>query len=248
MKLKPIGILFLIFGSMINSCTYIYYPNYPVIAEVKPDSYGAQATIGLSKAQLSGWYAFDSSIFATATLSGALSWLEENRYDPNNTNRPYKTFTASAGIGYQYNLGEKGVFQLQGGGGISAGHLLTSLFNPNDAGNVLHAVELDYQSTRIYLQPSIGVKNIKGSYFFIPRLTMENFNYLNPTGTIMPNNLVKRNFIFLEPILFRRIALGKMNIDQYLGASFTLSDKLTVGDEIIVTQPITFGIGISYTF
>ena len=247
-KLKPIFLIILT-GVLLNSCTYIYYPNYPVIAEVEDETYGAQVTVGLSKAQLSGWYAFDSSIFATATLSGALSWLEERSNDPNNANRPYKTFTATAGVGYQYKFGKQGITQILGGGGISQGHLLTSLFNSADAGNVLEAIDIDYQSTRIYLQPSIGASDKNGSFYFIPRLTMENFTNLKPTGSSVNPSLVKRNFIFLEPILFKRYLSKEINIDLYTGVSFTISnDRLTVGDEIIVTQPIMFGLGVSRNF
>ena len=71
--------MFLLIGA--NSCTYVYYPNYPVIAEVKENSLGGQVTLGFSKAQISGWYAIDSNIFFTGTVSGALSWLEENSLD-----------------------------------------------------------------------------------------------------------------------------------------------------------------------
>ena len=54
------------------------------------------------------------NFFLTGTLSGALSWVEEHTTDSLNHKRPYKTFTASAGAGYNLNFGEKGHFQIVG--------------------------------------------------------------------------------------------------------------------------------------
>lgn len=232
-----------------NSCTYVYYPNYPVIADVKENALGVQATIGFSKAQVSGWYSIDSSIFFTATMSGALSWLEEHSLDSTNHNRPYKTFFTGAGVGYNAKFGEKGQLQLLGGGGFSQGHLFTSLFNPTDI-NVFDAMDVDVQSTRFYLQPSVGYGGKNGGFYFIPRLTFENFIKVEPSKPVnFSQPLEKRGYLFLDPFIMGRIKSKVVNIDIYGGVSFTLnSTKPVAGEEIIVTQPFTFGIGLSKTF
>jgi hypothetical protein len=232
-----------------NSCTYVYYPNYSVIAEVKESSLGGQVTLGFSKAQISGWYAIDSNIFFTGTVSGALSWLEENSLDTNNHNRPYKTFFAGAGMGYNAKFGEKGQMQLLGGGGFSQGHLFTILFNPTDI-NVFDALDIDLQSARFYLQPSVGYGGKNGGFYFIPRLTYENFFKVEPSKPVgFSQPMVKKTYLFLDPFIMGRIKTNVINIDIYGGLSFILnSTKPTAGDEIIVTQPFTFGIGLSKTF
>lgn len=238
--------LTLIFGS---SCTYVYYPNYPVIADVKEKSGGGQLTLGLSKAQVSGWYSPDSNLFFTGTLSGALSWVEEHSLDSLNHKRPYKTFTASAGAGYNLNFGEKGHFQIAGGGGFSEGHFFTSLFNPTDI-NVFDAMDVDVQSVRFYFQPSIGYGGDHGGFYFIPRFTYENFIKVEPSKAVsFSQPLLKRSYVLFDPFVMGRIKGKVINVDIYGGLSFAVNSSApTAGEEIIVTQPFTLGVGISKNF
>lgn len=244
--------LLFLFSTLVfaGSCTYVYYPNYPVIADVKEKSGGGQVTIGLSKAQVSGWYCLDSNFFLTGTLSGALSWVEEHTTDSLNHKRPYKTFTASAGAGYNLNFGEKGHFQIVGGGGFSQGHFFTSLFNPTDI-NVFDALDVDVQSVRFYVQPSIGFGGDHGGFYFIPRFTYENFIKVerSKNNTNNSNPLLKRSYVLFDPFVMGRIKNKVVNIDIYGGLSFPVnSSESTSGEEIIVTQPFTLGIGLSKTF
>lgn len=233
-----------------SSCTYVYYPNYPVIPQVKENSGGVQATIGFSKAQISGWYCLDSNVFFTGTVSGALSWLEESSTDTNN-HRRYHMLTATGGAGYQYKFGDKGQLQIIGGGGVSQGRLFTSLFNPAPAGgiNFFDPMEIEVQSVRGYLQPSVGFAGKGGGFHFIPRITYEKFIRIEPTKRQINEPMTKRSYLIAEPFLMGRINSKAVNVDIYGGFSFILnSDVPTSDDVIIVTQPLTFGIGLSKVF
>lgn len=249
MKNIKLNFFFLLLIGASSSCTYVYYPNYPVIPQVKENGGGFQATVGFSKAQISGWYCKDSNLFFTGTVSGAVAWLEEVTTDSNNNKRPYRTLTGTAGVGYQTTFAQKGHFQILGGGGMSQGHLYTSLFNPTDGNNYFDAMEVDYQSARFYLQPSVGTAGKDVGFYFIPRFTYEKFTRVEPSKKKLPLPMVKRSYIVAEPFAMLRVFSKVVNVDFYGGISMTLnSDQPTSGDVILVTQPVTFGVGISKVF
>ncbi len=249
MKNLNVKTLFFAYCLSCVSCTYVYYPNYPVITEAKEQKIGIQGIVSLSKAQLSSWYGIDSNFFVIATVSGALSWVEQRSTDSNNHKR-YNSLAATAGMGYQKKFGEKGHFQIIGGGGIVQSHLLTTVFNPDGSNNILNPVDVRTLSTRFYLQPSIGSRGEKSGIFFIPRLTFENFVQIQPTVQRFNVPMRKQNYVLLDPFLMGKFKSDNIDICIYGGVSFVLasSSLKRSDDDILVAQPFTLGFGISHNF
>lgn len=231
-----------------TSCTYVYYPTYPVIPVVKEKTAGVQATIGLSKAQISGWYSMDSNIFFIGAVSGALSWLVGD-----NQNREYYTTSATAGAGYEFRFNEKGQLQILGGGGVGQGHLSTNIFESKDGDELdiidPEGMEVDVQSSRFFLQPSIGITGKNGGFYFVPRITYENFFNVKPSNNKIERTLFRRSFLIGEPFIMGRFSSKYVNLEVYGGLAINLNSYNQNGSDIFqVAQPFTFGFGLSKNF
>ncbi len=252
MKFKSINsiVVFCLFISIFSSCTYVYYPTYPVVPDTKEEGAGIQATIGFTRAQLSGWYAFDSNFFVTGYFAGALSTLGNS--DTTST-RTYNALSAVIGAGYKIRATDNFEFQIQGGIGTCKGHFHTSVFNDFDQSTVFFdEVDVETQSIRGFVQPSFGFLSKKGSGFYlIPRVTYESFNSVRLSSNFLNNNiqLRNRNFLFTELYGLGRINAKVINIDIYMGASTNLFySNQDNGEDSFVAQPFLFGVGVSRTF
>jgi hypothetical protein len=243
-------LIFIIFLTAFSSCTYVYYPTYPVVPDTKEEGAGIQATIGFTRAQLSGWYAFDSNFFVTGYFGGALSALGSS---DTNSNRSYNALSAVVGAGYKIRPSDNFEFQIQGGFGVCKGHFHTSVFNDlNSTSSFLGTVDVETQSFRGFVQPSFGFLSRKGGGFYlIPRVTYESFQDVRLSSNFKnsPIKLKNKNFILTELYGLGRINAKVINIDIYAGISTNLfyQDQNTSEDSFIA-QPFLFGVGVSRTF
>lgn len=243
-------ILFCMFLTAFCSCTYVYYPTYPVVPDTKEEGAGIQGTIGFTRAQLSGWYAFDSNFFVTGYFAGALSTLGDS---DTTSSRTYNALSAVIGAGYKVRATDNFEFQIQGGIGTCKGHFHTSVFNDFDQNALFFdEVDVETQSIRGFIQPSFGFLSKKGGGFYlIPRVTYESFNSVRLSSNFKnsPIPLKNKNFLLTELYGLGRINAKVINIDIYMGVSTNLfyRDQSSNG-ESFVAQPLLFGVGVSRTF
>ncbi|MFM9946267.1 MAG: hypothetical protein ACKVQB_13635 [Bacteroidia bacterium] len=240
-SIKVLSILGLLVGA--NSCSFIYYPTYPVVPDATDNGFGLQGTIGLTKAQLSAWYAIDSNWYFTSTFAGAFSALGDA--DSNTTEGNLGSKAITVGAGYNLHLSNNADFNIQGGAGISQGYFRTPAFRSVNSNSVFGDL-VNTQSTRIYLQPSFRIDRGKGGFYMIPRVTYESFTSVNPKKGNA--EFTKRNFLITEFFLMGRFKLKMVNIDLYGGVAANTSNSNGQYEETWIAQPFVFGFGLSKTF
>jgi len=253
MKKILIYLAFVIYSS---SCTYVYYPTYPVVTDTEEKGFGMQGVVGLSKAQLGAWYAIDSHFFVTGVVSGALSILgtSSNSSGTGNNNGGYRSLTSMLGAGYKIRASDNFEFQIQAGLGGSKGFFHTNVFNsPTDTFGFtdFSTVDVSTRSMRGFLQPTFGFINEKVNFYFIPRFTYEAFNNVTQKSDLSSNiNLNNRNFLITEGYMLLRFKTEVINIDLFTGIATNLFSQINNGDieDSFVAQPFHFGFGLSKTF
>lgn len=240
--------LLLTFGT---SCTYVYYPTYPVVPDTKTQGAGVQATVGFTRAQLSGWYNFDSNFYVTGNFGGALSTLNST---DSNSGRTYNALSATAGLGYRVMANEKFEFQLQGGIGYCKGQFHSTVFNDlSKSSNFFDPVDIETESIRGFIQPSFGfISRRGGGFYIIPRINYESFQSVRLSNNLnnVSQPLKPRNFLMTELYGLGRINAKVINIDLYCGLSTNLfyQNANSNENESFIAQPFLFGAGVSKTF
>ncbi len=235
-------LFFLIIGS---SCTYIYYPTYPVVPDAEDEAFGLQGTIGFTKAQISAWYAMDSSLYFTGTLAGALSLTGDG---DSSTTRKFGSKTFTVGAGYKFPLSKDAEFNLQGGAGLSQGFFRTGVFPSKIITPIpVFGHEVKTNSIRLYLQPSFKIDRGNGGFYIIPRITYENFTKVSSiTGNL---EFKPSGFLISELFLLGRFNTKAVNIDLYLGIAGNLTQVASSDiEDTMIAQPIALGFGLSKTF
>lgn len=229
-----------------GSCTFIYYPTYPVVADPNGKSLNISGAIGFTKAQISSTYNLDSHIFVTGLLNGVLSTL--NRDTANAIKNTYNSFTQMIGIGYKNKISPKMEFQIQGGLGNSKGYFRTDIFSIDN--NVV-LLDVDTRSFRTFIQPTFVITSKYTNVYFVPKLTYEMFSNVEQRKNGNYNSNVKTepyNILFGEFFVLSRFIAKKINIDLYGGISSTLSGNLREkSSEPFIVQPFTIGFGLSKT-
>ncbi|MCC6722776.1 MAG: hypothetical protein IT243_11315 [Bacteroidia bacterium] len=240
------NLLILIPSLFIGSCTFVYYPTYPTVADPVGKSLNVSAAIGFTKAQIGATYNIDSNLFVTTYLNGVLSTL--NRDTTNSIKNTYNSFTQVLGFGYKNKISPKMEFQIQGGLGNSDGYFRTDVFCKDDN---ISLVDVDTRSLRAYIQPTFAVTNKHVHIYFIPKVTYEMFNKITQRKNdnyLQGIKLQNKNFLIGEAFVVGRFVAKKINIDLYSGLSFNMLDKQrSHGSDGFVVQPFTIGFGLSKT-
>jgi hypothetical protein len=238
---KFYGVLFVLM--IVSSCTYVYYPSYPVVPDTKGKGFGIQGTAGFTKAQFSTWYALDSNWYFAATYIGAKSLLEDG---DSLTNNRFGSRSLLGGVGYKFPLNNNNEFDVQVGSGVSSGFFNTHAFSPNST-NTIYGDIINTMSTRFYIQPSFKIDRGKGGFYMMPRLTYESFKSVKPK---YDNELYqKHDFLNGEFFIMGRFTTKALNIDLYAGVAANLYS--TIKDEnrdFVIVQPLVLGLGLSRTF
>jgi len=259
---RLIGSLVLVI--MASSCTYVYYPTYPVIPDSQGKGFGMGGVVGFSKAQLSAWYAIDSNIYVTGTFNGALSILGPvtNTGTTNTQDRPYNSLVSLLGVGYKVKATEGFEAQIQAGMGLGKGFYHTTVFNKPDSNDFFqfNSVDVDTRSIRTYLQPSFGFINKKTNFYIIPRFTYESFRkvtnksdpIIDPFDPTFDQNIEVRpkSFLITEGFMLLRFKTEVINIDLYAGVATNLLRGVFTdgGNGSFVSQPIHVGFGLNRAF
>lgn len=243
---KNIYIIFCGFLLLASSCTFVYYPTYPVVADPVGKSLNVSGAIGFTKAQIGATYNLDSNLFFTGFLNGVLSTL--NRDTANAIKNTYNSFSQMLGIGYKKKLSPKMEFQIQGGVANSKGYFRTDFFSVDD--NIV-LLDVDTRSIRAFVQPTFAVTNKHVNVYFIPKFTYEMFNKVEQRKNAYYNSNVKtqlRNVMVGEAFILGRFVAKHINIDLYAGLSFNLSSNNPRDEyDSFVVQPFTLGFGLSKT-
>lgn len=229
-----------------GSCTYVYYPTYPVVSDPGGKSLNISGAIGFTKAQVGATYNIDSNLFITGFLNGVLSTL--NRDSANSIKNTYNSFSQVVGFGYKNKLSPRMEFQIQGGLGSSQGYFRTDVFSFDD--NIV-LLDVDTRSIRAYLQPTFAVTNKHANIYFVPKVTYEMFNKVEQRKNGNYNSGVKTkpySFLIGEIFIVSRFVAKKINIDLYGGLSFYMSGKTqNASTDGFIVQPFTVGFGLSKT-
>ena len=213
--IKPV-LFFIIVALALSSCNVAYIPNkhnVPLLEE-KGD-----ASVSISTTNLQGAYAFSDHVAVITNL-----YFRENNWDDipdtNNTiTSDYHSnrFLAEAGLGYFKQLGNEGVFEIYGGGGI--GNLGFEQIEYNSS------LDRTYQATisKAFIQPDIGFQTEYFDLVFSTRFSYLGFHNVDTSNYNLRSleqdklyNLDKQAFFFLEPAL--TLKFGYKFINAYTQA------------------------------
>ncbi|MCB9251194.1 MAG: hypothetical protein H6605_01900 [Flavobacteriales bacterium] len=250
MKTTLKSIFVVLFFSGLASCTYVYYPTYPVVPDTKDEGTGIQATIGFTKAQLSGWHAFDSNLYVCANIAGAIDVFQGSGA----AQQDYHALSSTLGVGYKIKPTPNFEFQIQGGLGAAKGFFRTNVFNDRSDKTIASTTtfDIDTRSIRGYLQPVFGFTHSRGGGFYvIPRIVYESFVYADfrhPADAQLGTKLRGKNFLLTELYGMGRINAKVINIELYFGISTNLFTYVENNNDNFVAQPFLFGMGVSKTF
>lgn len=205
--MKKFHALFAIAGFALftQSCKIMYTPNMQNVPLFKEKN-EVRATIGYTNYQ------------AAYAVTDNIGIMANAQYDKSNwefTSGSYgykyesKEFLVEGGAGYFMPLGESGVFEAYGGGGIGS-----NSFNRNYSDTASTIIFDNYSTSkaRFFVQPSIGMTNKNIDFAFSTRVVGLKFNNITSTGYTQEElkidnltDLDKPLFLFFEPALTFRV-------------------------------------------
>ncbi|MEI6347524.1 MAG: hypothetical protein WCP69_06225 [Bacteroidota bacterium] len=191
-----------------QSCNIMYRPNMqnvPLLSEKNE----VRATIGPTDFQGAFAVTDNLGIMVNGSLVNGQTQSNFDNFNSNYTTQVSKGSLIEAGVGYYKPLNENALFEVYGGVGAGKNSIVSSEFS-NGISFVNSSIYAN--SSRFFVQPSIGFSNDYVDFAFSTRFVLQKYSKIDTLGyttTMLYNddllNIDQPIFAFLEPALTLRI-------------------------------------------